>query len=159
MGSFALVSMQVDLTRRGAAAKIVQEVVEDFPGTRNVTLDSAAGAVSFEIQFPGNLTALTERLRINLIPVGERASVSLPIRALVPELLDDAEHVRRTLVEGPEIWDVEFLRGHYVYDASMQGDAVVASIVPSSQSMHQLYDALLKLGVVADGEAVPARGR
>jgi len=156
MGSFALVSMPLDLSAHDAA-RTAREIVEEFPGTQHVVLDAAAGSVTFEIQFPGNLSALVARLKASEIPVGESAHVKLPVVSLAPKTLEDADYVRRTLEEGPEIWDVSFLRGRYVLDAHLDGDSVEASILPSSNSMHQLYDALLKLGIVADGHAEPAR--
>jgi hypothetical protein len=160
MGAFAVVRMPVDLTRRSAAGSVAQDVVETFPGTRNVTLDSGAGTVSFEMQFPGNLSGLIARLKSSLIPVGERADVSLPVHNLVPEILaGDGEKLIRRLEEGPEVWDVAFEPGRYVLEARINGDCVEASIVPSSNSMHELYDALLTLGIVAsDGASQPSRG-
>jgi hypothetical protein len=154
LGAFALVNMQVDLSRCNGAANVAQEVVETFAGTRNAAVDAGAQSVSFEIQFPGNLSALVARLRSNSIPVGDHADVTLPIRRLVPTSGDE-EFVRRTLAEGPEIWDVQFERGHYVSDARLDGDRVIASVVPSTNSMHQLYDSLLKLGIVVNAHPHP----
>ena len=153
MGAYATIRMPLDLSQRNAAA-IAQRVVDDFPGTRNVTLDGASSTVAFDIQFPGNLTALADRLRSSKVPVGETASVSVPFRSCAAEPLDPAEVVHR-LTEGPEVWDVQFSRGRYVLDARVNGGRLEASIVPSTNSMHELYDALLSLGAVV-GEGPPA---
>jgi anti-sigma factor RsiW len=152
MGAFAVVTMPVDLSRGGAAAA-AQDIVETFPGTRNVALDAGAGTVRFEMIFPGNLSALITRLRSNSVPVGQSASVSLPVKNLAPEILAaDPDRLKRNLSEGPPIWDVEFARGEYVLEAHMTGDRVEASIVPSSKSLHELYDALLNLGIVVESD-------
>lgn len=159
MGAFAAVRMPLDLSKRSAASSIALDIVETFPGTRNVSLDSGSGTVSFEIQFPGNLSELVSRLRARSIPIGERAQVSVPVRNLAPEILGaDPDLLRRRLEEGPEVWDVQFERGQYVFDGRASGDRIEASIVPSSSSMHELYDSLLTLGIVAQEAAGPPRG-
>ncbi|MDP9025471.1 MAG: hypothetical protein M3N13_08865, partial [Candidatus Eremiobacteraeota bacterium] len=70
MGTFATIRMPLDLTRRSGADIIARMVVETFAGTRNVELDAAAGAVTFEMHFPGNLSALVRQLHGKLIPTG-----------------------------------------------------------------------------------------
>jgi hypothetical protein len=161
MGSFALVSVPVDLTRRSAAAAVALDVVTTFPGTRDASVDAATSVLQFELQFPGNFTGLVARLNECLIPVGELASVSLPVRrtqsSSAGEEAGGAEFERRVLEDGPEIWDVQFRRGNYVKSARIDGDSrLEASVVPDSKSMHQLYDALLRLRYLADDE--PAVG-
>ena len=155
MGSFASVSVPVDLSRRTAAAEVALEAVTSFPGTQSVRVDPSAGVLSFEMQFPGNLTGLVARLRECLIPVGEPASVSLPVRRVAAST-DSAESERGILEHGPEIWDVQFARGQYVLSAHIEDDSrLEASIAPNSRSMHQLYDALLRLRFLADDELAP----
>lgn len=148
MGAFAVVNLPLDLSRRSASAAVAVDLVESFPGTRNVALDAATARVSFEMQFPGNLSGLIARLRSSLIPSGDRADVSVPVTSLVADTVDPAL-VEQRLTEGPEVWDAQFDRGHYVSTPRLVGDRVEASIVPSSASMHELYDALLTLGLVA----------
>lgn len=150
MGAFAHVTMPLDLSRRSAAAIVAAGLVETFPGTRNVALDAGAQTVSFEMQFPGNLSDLISRLQSNSIPIGARAEVSIPVRNLAPEIGGaDPQTFAHRLAEGPEVWDAQFDRGRYVFAAQLNGDRVEASIAPSSTSMHELYDALLTLGFVA----------
>jgi hypothetical protein len=160
MGAFATVTMPVDLTHRHNAAEAAQAIVAGFPGTRNVALDETAGALVFDLHFPGNLSGLVRRLLDGLIPVGAQATVSLPVRSLVPELVaGDPAAVGARVVEGAEVWDVAFARGHYVEAARLDAGRVVATIVPESNAMHQIYDSLLTLGLVAsDLQLAAARG-
>ena len=160
MAAFATVKIPVDLTRCQDAAAVALAVVENYPGTRHAVLDAASGTVSFELIFPGNVSGLVRRLTNSLIPVGERASVTLPVRSLAPELISGGPGiVAERLREGAEVWDVAFERGHWVLDARLNGGQVEASIVPTSNAMHQIYDALLTLGLVAhDAPLVGARG-
>jgi hypothetical protein len=151
MGAYATITIPVDVSARGAAA-VAQRVVEDFPGTRNVSLDAANGKIAFELQFPGNLSALAGRLRGALIQIGDHVDVSFPFRVCTPEALDPSLVVQR-LTEGPEVWDVQFPRGRYVLDARVNGGRVEASVVPSTSSMHELYDALLSVGALVDEES------
>ena len=154
MGAFATVTMPVDLTRRHNAAEAAQSIVAAFPGTRSVELDEAAGTVTFELHFPGNLTGLVRRLLDGLIPVGGEAQVSLPVQSLAPELIAGGpELVAARVVEGAHVWDVAFARGHYVGSARLDGGRLEASIVPHSNAMHQIYDSLLTLGLVANDPA------
>ncbi len=158
MGTFAVITMPVDLTKRRGAAAIAYTLVDRFPGTRQTALDEAASLVQFELHFPGNLSGLVRQLANNMIAVGERATVSLPVQSLAPELLSGGPGaVGERIEEGTEVWDVAFDRGHYVFEAALDGDHVDATIVPSTLAMHQIYDALLSLGLVAsDPVAVPA---
>jgi hypothetical protein len=156
MGSFAYVSVPVDLSRRVAAAEVALEVVTNFPGTRNGSVDSGTGLLNFEIQFPGNLSGLIARLGECLIPVGQEAAVRLPVRRTASSSSEehDAESESNILEHGPEIWDVQFRPGRYVMSARIEGNSLLeATIIPNSKSMHQLYDALLRLRYLADDEA------
>jgi hypothetical protein len=156
MAAFATLKIRVDLTRCHDAAAVALTVVENYPGTRNAVVDVAAGTVSFDLIFPGNVSGLVRRLTNSLVPVGERADVTLAVRSLAPELIaGGAGFVAERLREGAEVWDVAFERGHWVLDARLNGGVVEASIVPTSNAMHQIYDALLTLGLVAK-DAVPA---
>jgi hypothetical protein len=151
--------MPVDLTVRRGAAAIAYTLVDGFPGTRNTVLDDAASLVRFELHFPGNLSGLVRKLADNMIPVGERAKVSLPVLSLAPELIASGPGpVGTRLEEGTEVWDVAFDRGHYVYEAEMAGDHIEATIAPSTLAMHQIYDGLLSLGLVASGPTAVAAG-
>ena len=157
MGSFAVISLQVDLSRRSMAAELPPSSSRRSRGLG--TSFSTLRPVRFRSRcfFRETSAHIVARLRSNLIPTGDSAKVSLPVRRLVSEPSEDAERVKQTLEEGPEIWDVEFRRGHYVLDASMSGDVLEATVVPSSNSMHQIYDSLLHLGIVADGENIEVR--
>jgi hypothetical protein len=148
MAAFATVRMTVDLAGSGKA-ELARDVVETFPGTRAVAVDALGGTLDFELQFPGNLSALVRRLRESAIAVASPASVTLPVVALVPELVADPQAVAERLVEGPEVWDVAFARGTYVLAGRFTGDRVEASVQPRSESMHELYDAMLSVGLVA----------
>jgi len=150
MNGFASVKIGLDLSRRRGAAFTAVRTVEEFAGTRNVALDTAAGTISFEILFPGNLTGIVKRLESNLIPVAQRADVSFAVgrRFGGGDPVDPAELIHR-LEEGNEVWDVQFARGRYVFDARVDAGRVQASIVPSTSSMHEIYDALLSLDVIA----------
>ena len=160
MGASATVTMPVDLTRCHDAALVAQTVVENYPGTRGTAVDTAASVVRFELHFPGNLSGLVRRLVDNLIPVGDAAAVSVPIESLVPELVAGGPAaIAERLVEGAHVWDVAFARGAYVSEARIENGRVLATIVPHSNAMHQIYDALLSLGVVVnDLELAAARG-
>jgi hypothetical protein len=149
MGAFAAVSLPVDLTRKSGAEQIVLTVLNQFAGTRNVALDKAAGTVNFEIHFPGNLSNLVGRLMRRGIAVGERAAVSIPVKPFAPGLGMPADEVKHTLENGPEVWDVQFHPGPYVLAAEMENGRVNASIVPSTHSMHEIYDVLLGLRYMA----------
>jgi hypothetical protein len=150
---FATVSFAVDLGRRPAPQVAVDEVVSTFPGTRNVSFDGTA--VHFDIVFPGNLTALAGRLRSANVPIVGDAQVRIPIERIAPERAARTNTAER-MIEGPEIWDVEFPRGHYVKSAHMEGDVACATIEPSNYGMHQLYDSLLNAGMMAQSEPVEA---
>lgn len=156
MAAFATVKIPLDLTRCHDAAAVALSIVESYPGTRHAALDAAAGTVSFDLIFPGNVSGLVRRLTNSLIPVGESANVTLAVRSLAPETVAAGPGiVAERLREGAEVWDVAFERGHWVLDARLNGGQVEASIVPNSNAMHQIYDALLTLGLVAK-DAVPA---
>ncbi len=154
--AFATLKLPVDLTRCHNAASIARSIVEDYPGTRHVALDETASVVSFDLLFPGNVSGLVRRLASNLIPVGDAVSVSLPLRILAPERMGDAAAVGEHVVEGAEIWDVAFPRGEWVLAAELVGDRLEASIVPDSHGMHQIYDSLLTVGVVAKSTTAAA---
>jgi len=145
MGTFATVTMQIS----GSIPAIAQDVVAVFPGTRKVDVDPAGTSVTFELHFPGRLSALVDRLNNRRIVVGPVATVSIPVTSLVPALLTSPEHVNERLSGGSEVWDPEFPRGSYVSEAKLVGDHVEATIVPSTDAMHQLYDAMYTLGLVA----------
>jgi hypothetical protein len=153
MGAYATIRLPVDLTQREAAASVAQRVVDEFPGTRNVTVD-AAGAVTFDLLFPGNLSALASRLRSAYVPPGDSASVSIAFRQYAVEPVDPSVVLER-VTEGVEVWDPEFPRGRYVTFARVRDGRVEASVEPSTNSMHELYDSLLSLGALVD-EAPPA---
>jgi hypothetical protein len=154
---FVAVSLQVDLSRRSGAAAMALECIECFPGTRNASL-TENGTAMFEMIFPGNLSALVSRLAWNLVPAHGEARVRLPVHAVDPATLDDRERVAKAMEEGPEIWDVQFTRGHYVHQATVEGHVVEATIAPSTNSMHHLYDSLLRLGIFAGAEVPAAQG-
>ena len=155
MSTFATFRLPLDLTRRVGAAAVAENIIATFPGTRSVALDPA-GTVTFEMMFPGALSALVTRLHEALVPVGLQAEVALPVNRLVPELVPtDAEEFTHRITEGTPVWDPQFERGKYVLNGRLDGDVVVATIVTSTHAMHELYDTLLMLGlVVADPAAV-----
>jgi hypothetical protein len=155
MGAFAAIRLPLDLSRRSGSAAIATNVIARFPGTQNVALDADSGSATFEMQFPGNLSELVARLRSSLIFPGDRADVSVPVKNLLAPDGPDAATFEHRLLEGPEVWDAEFDRGEFVESPRLVGDRVEASIVPRSSAMHQLYDALLSLALVAaDADAV-----
>jgi hypothetical protein len=149
------------LTRCHDAANVAQIAVANYPGTRGAAVDAAASTVTFDLHFPGNLSGLVRKLADNLIPVGETAEVSVPVESLVPELVTGGpDVVAERLLEGAHVWDVAFARGAWVRAARVEGGRVLATIVPQSNAMHQIYDALLSLGVVVnDLDLAAARGR
>lgn len=151
MGAFATVQLPVDLTRCHDAAGVALSVVDGFPGTRNAAVDAVASTVVFELHFPGNLSALIRKLRDNIIPVGDSAVVTVPVESLVPELVAGGPTaLAERVVEGAHVWDVAFARGPHVTAARVDEGRVTATIVPGSDAMHQIYDALLSLGVVVN---------
>jgi hypothetical protein len=84
----------------------------------------------------------------------------VPIESLAPELTAGGPAViADRLLEGAHVWDVAFPRGSHVTAARVEGDTVVATIVPDSNGMHQIYDALLSLGVVVNDQVFAPRGR
>ncbi len=150
MAAFASLKIPVDLTRCDGAAGVALAVVANYPGTRNARVDEASSSVSFELIFPGNVSGLVRRLNAGNVPVGARADVALPVRRLAPELTaGGGAVVAERLMHGAEVWDVAFDRGRFVHEARMNGETIEASIDPSSNAMHQIYDALLTLGLVA----------
>jgi hypothetical protein len=153
--------MPLDLTRRHDASSVAVDVIAGFPGTGNVTLDAPASTVTFGLHFPGNLSSLVRTLNGQGILVGEAVQVSVPVESLVPELIADGPAlVAERVVHGTHVWDVAFARGAYVSAAGLENGRVTATIVPSSNAMHQIYDALLSLGVVVnDPELAAARVR
>ena len=148
---FARITLHVDLSRRPEAALVAEEIVSTFAGTRNTSI--AGDVVTCELQFPGNLSALAARLQSNNVPIQGSVAVRIPIRRAVPAKADDAEALRMTLIEGPEIWDPEFHIGNYVVDAGVEAEAVTATVHPTTHAMHQLYDALLHKGIFSDDRA------
>jgi hypothetical protein len=157
MGCFAAISMQVDLSRRSSAADVARDVLETFPGSRNAALDAGSGAASLEVQFPGNLSALAARMRSLMVPISGNVKMRVPIFN-VAEARADVDTIRKTMEEGPEIWDVQFVRDHYVEGASVDGDWVEATIVPSTNAVHHIYDALMRIGLLAAAKAPGFRG-
>jgi hypothetical protein len=157
MGAFVEVTLPVNPSQPGEAGAAALGIVEGFPGTRGAQLDGASGAVRFQFQFPGNLSGLVDRLRSNRIGVGDRANVSLRVRTIAhaAEAPPSGEIVDR-LTQGAEVWDVQFDRGRYVSEAEISGDRIDATIVPSTLSMHQIFDALLSLGLVVQTNASAA---
>lgn len=150
MSAFAAVKLTVDLGRRRGAAFHAHGIVERFAGTRNVSVDSASGELGFELIFPGNLSALVQQLDGDLIPVAGRADVSFPVRSFTgAPLADGPAEVDQRLVEGAPVWDAQFARGRYVLSARLNERRVEAAIVPGTKAMHELYDALLSLGLMA----------
>ena len=159
MAAFAMLQLPLDLSKRSAAAAVAASVVATYPGTRNVELDSGTSRIRFEMQFPGNLSGLVRSLRAAYIYVGERAAVMVHVRNIVPEIMQkESDVVHHRLLEGPEVLDPEIKEGKYVLEARVDGDWVEAAIVPSSNSMHELYDSLLTLGLVASDEAEVSQG-
>jgi hypothetical protein len=161
MGAYATLTMPLDLTHRHDAPAAALSVIAGFPGTGAVALDAAASTVTFELHFPGNLSRLVRTLNDHGILVGEAAQVSVPVESLVPELIADGPAlVAERVVHGTHVWDVAFARGAYVSAAGLENGRVTATIVPHSNAMHQIYDALLSLGVVVnDLELAAARVR
>jgi hypothetical protein len=157
MSAYAAVRLTLDLSRRRGAAFYARAIVDAFAGTRNAVVDPAGGELTFDLIFPGNLSALVRQLDGGLIPVGGRASVSLPVRALTTVALADPAAVDRRLCEGAPVWDAQFARGPYVFGARLNERRVEASIVPGNGAMHQLYDALLSLGLMASSDPLDER--
>lgn len=153
MGCYAHFSTNIDLSRRNAAGAVALEVLAAFPGTRNVTV-ADDGVATFEMQFPGNLSALNARLRSCHVPISGAVRVRIPVVAATAEAGSaSSDHIARELMSGPEIWDVQFVRGAYVVDASAGDGYVEASVIPSNNAMHQLYDSLLHLRLFAQQAA------
>ncbi len=148
MGAFAAVRIPIDVTGCRGGGAVAHEIVSTFPGTRNYAFSGDSGTLAFELQFPGNLGALVERLRGRAIVVGATAEVSVPVKSLLGEAPDGVA-VARLLAEGPEAWDVQFARRAYVSAGSLAAERIQASIVPCTEAMHALYDALLAAGLVA----------
>ncbi len=157
MGAFASVTLPLVIGLAPGASAVAQQVVADFPGTRNVALDATGTSITFELHFPGNLSALVSRLANNRIGVGTTATISVPTLSLAPELLASADAVHERLNEGAEVWDPEFTRGSYVSSASLIDGHVVATILPNTEAVHQVYDSMLVLGLTAVGPT-PAAG-
>jgi hypothetical protein len=155
MGSFAAVIMQLEPPLKAGAAPIAQDIVASFPGTRNTVLDEAKSVVTFELHFPGNLSGLVRRLADRKIGVADSVTVSVPVASLVPELVASQAAADERLLEGSEVWDPEFTRGSYVLAARLAQGRVEATIVPSTEAMHQIYDGMLALALVGSDTATP----
>jgi len=154
MSVFAALKIPVDLTRRRGAALKALEILQSFPGARNLAVDGAAQTLSLELHFPGNLTALVDDLLGSLIPVGAKVEVTVPL-ATPPA---DAAALEERLLEGNEVWDVAFPRDRYVYEAHVSPSGVTATIVPSTGAMHEIYDVLLGFNLLSHGGSiVPAK--
>jgi hypothetical protein len=157
MGAYATVTLPLVSALPKGLDLIAQDVVATFPGTRSVAIDAAGTTLTFELHFPGNLSALVMRLANSRIGVGARATVSVPAHNLAPELIAAAADVTERLNEGSEVWDPQFTRAAYVTDASFVDGRVHASIVPKTEAMHQLYDSMFVLGLTAsDGALEPS---
>jgi hypothetical protein len=148
--------MQVDLSRRSSAIEVARDVLETFPGSRNASID-ASGRASLEVQFPGNVSALAARLNSLLVPLVGHITVRVPIVNVAATRVDD-ETIRRDVIHGPEIWDVQFVRKPYVDDARVEGDYVEATMVPTTNAVHHVYDALLRIGILAAEKAPQLQG-
>jgi hypothetical protein len=157
MGTFAAVIMQLGQLRPGAS-QIAKDIVATFPGTRNTELDEAKGLVTFELHFPGNLSGLVRRLADRKISVADSVTVSVPVESLAPDLISSAAAADERLLEGSEVWDPEFTRGTYVKSARLAAGRVEATIVPSTEAMHQIYDGMLALALVGSHAGQPAAG-
>jgi hypothetical protein len=158
MGVFAAVSLPLAPARRAGAYDIARDIVQTYPGTRNVALDDASGVVTFELHFPGNLSGLVQRLGNRSIAVGDRAGVSVPVTSLVPERITSDIAAAQRVVDGPDVWDAQFPRGSYVLSARLTQGRVEASIEPRTEAMHQIYDSLLSLGLVVQEAGTPLNG-
>jgi hypothetical protein len=149
MGGFAAVIMPLGSGNWTGAAELARDIVATFPGTRNTALDAAAGVVTFELHFPGNLSGIVRRLADRRIAIADTVKVSIAVASLVAEPVASSAAADERLVHGAEVWDPEFARGAYVVSAHVAGGRIEATIHPSSEAMHQLYDSMLTLAIVA----------
>jgi hypothetical protein len=149
MGGFAAVIMPLGSGNWTGSAELARDIVATFPGTRNTALDAASGVLTFELHFPGNLSGIVRRLADRRIAIADTVKVSIAVASLVSEPVASPEAVDERLLHGAEVWDPEFARGSYVVSAHLAGGRVEATIQPSSEAMHQLYDSMLTLAIVA----------
>jgi len=149
MGGFAAVIMPLAPGNWTGAAALAHDIVASYPGTRNTALDAASGVLTFELHFPGNLSGIVRRLADRRIAIADTVQVSIAVASLVPEPVASPGASDERLLHGAEVWDPEFARGAYVKSAHVAGGRVEATIEPSSEAMHQLYDSMLTLAIVA----------
>jgi hypothetical protein len=158
MGSFAAVIMQLEPPLKAGVAPVARDIVASYAGTRNTVLDETTSVVTFELHFPGNLSGLVRRLAERKIGVADSVTVSVPVASLVPALVTSTTSADERLLEGPEVWDPEFTRGSYVLSARLAQGRVEATIVPSTEAMHQIYDGMLALALVGSDAGTPLTG-
>jgi hypothetical protein len=145
MGAFATVTIPLDFTSPGSSGAALREG-ETSAGSTEVAITPTG--LTLKLQLPGNLRALTSRLRGQGLAVPETVGVSVPVRAMgIPDLVPNVEHLLQTLNESGE-----------VFGAQMDGDNVTAQVKPTSnKGLYRLFYAIIHEGLMPqDTPTLPA---
>ena len=115
----------------------LQRILDSTPGAENIAIDSAAGTVVFDYQFPGNIDATMRRLAKGGLSGGDAIKVSVPVKNLAGKVVDP-----HALIEALNASPA-------VRNAAYDGNSVSATIVGATNAMRYIYEEILIAGLTA----------
>ena len=137
MGAFATLRIPLQASGR-ATGQLAADTVYRSAGTWAPSWDAQSSVLSLQIQFPGNITAMIGRLASKGFAIPPQIEISLPLRSIAaPDVVTDSAHFLQLLAADPKI-----------FDARLEGDRVVAQIVPDTYAAHAIWDHCLEVGLM-----------
>ncbi len=124
-------------TATPAQAYDLRKILDSTPGAENFEIDAAAGTVTFDYQFPGNIDATMRRLTKSGLLHGNTIKVRVPVKNLSGKVVNPAQ-LCAALDASPA-----------VRDAAYDGNTVSATVAGATNAMRYVYEEILVAGLTA----------
>jgi len=138
MGAYAALTIPLNLSRPGSST-LALAAAQSSTGSQGAQVDTAGGALHLELQLPGNIKSLMDRLAAAGFAIPMAISVSVPVKSLgIPGKTPDVAHMIEEMHATGD-----------VHNAQMSGDRLTATIGPSSKGLYAIYIGLIHAGLMA----------
>lgn len=113
-----------------------KRVLNRIPGASHIAVDAAAGKVTFQFEFPGNIDRVMDKLRARHVTRASTLAISVPVENLTGQSVD-REHFLDVLNSSPAVQGAQF-----------DGAAVTATIAAQTNAMRYLYEEIIVAGLM-----------
>jgi hypothetical protein len=113
-----------------------KQVLNRIPGASHIAVDAAAGKVTFQFEFPGNIDRVMDKLRARHVTTAPTLAISVPVENLTGKIVD-REDLLHVLNSSPTVQGARF-----------DGTSITATISAQTNAMRYMYEEIINAGLM-----------